>query len=84
MQDATKEQIKIVLGTGHLSDNFVTNMKRCLIKVLQDREDASVVVSFKEQVKTFLDSNFPNHKITRGCERGKPYITFWLEGHPNG
>lgn len=81
---ATEEQVCTLLGVpaGSFSGTFFENMKRRLIKDLQDRDDEVDLQNVKAGASTFLDANFPNWQADRGREDGSRFVKIWLEGRP--
>jgi hypothetical protein len=57
-------------------------MKQGLILVLQNRDDERDLQALQDQIKIYLDTNFPGWVADRDREDGKPYIKLWLKGKP--
>ena len=82
LEAVTLKQIATFLDKPHLSITFLKNAKKCLIDILQERDDEAHLQAVKQKVKTWLDANFPDWKAERGRERGKPWVKIWLKGKP--
>ncbi len=76
----TVQQIEHLLNVSGLSSVFIVNMKRIIVRDLQQRDDEADMQRLKQHVTTWLDSNFPDWQAERGREDNLPYVTIWLEG----
>ena len=81
---ATKRQIANVLGVDSESftNEFGRNMKTCLVDDLQRAKDAVELLAIKTEFTSWLLIHYPDYKVDRGNQGGKPYVRIWLKGKP--
>lgn len=75
-------QASALLGERPASFAFLENVKKGIIKALQDREDEVNLQQIETKIATWLDGNFPDWKAERGREGDKPFVIIWMEGKP--
>jgi len=71
-----------LLDTRSFSDTFLSNMKRKVVMVLQNRDDESGFLQLKQTAGNWLDANFPNWEAELERANGKPCVKIWLKGKP--
>lgn len=82
VQSLSFTQVTTLLGERSGSTTFLENMKQGIIMVLQYRDDERDLQALQDQVKTFLDTNYPGWIAECDRECGKPCIRLWLKGKP--
>lgn len=78
LRNATNKQICNLVDKQNLKSVFIANVKILLSAELQDRNDEANMRALGSSVHTWLNANFPDFKIERGKEDGKPYVKIWL------
>lgn len=73
-------QVTTLLGEKPGSVTFLENMKQSIILKLQNRDDERDRQALLDQVKIYLDMNFPGWMAESEREGGKPCIKLWLKG----
>ena len=71
-----------LLETRDFSHTFLNNMKRCIVIILQNRDDESDFLRLKQVTEDRLVTNFPNWEAEFGRESDKPFVKIWLRGKP--
>jgi hypothetical protein len=82
VQSLSFTQVTTLLGEKPGSTTFLENMKRSIILVLQNRDDERDLQALQDQVKIYLDTNFPSWVAESDREGGIPCIKLWLKGKP--
>ena len=84
VENATIKQVCNLLGisTKVMSGTFFTNMKKCLLDYIQERDDEADLQRLRSQVINWLNNNFPDWQADRGRERDKPFVKIWFNGRP--
>ncbi len=82
VQSLSFTQVTTLLGERPGSTTFLENMIQCIIVVLQNRDDERDLQALQDQVRIYLDTNFPGWVAERDGEGGKPCIKLWLKGKP--
>ena len=78
IENVTHREAESLLGIS-IPLNF-NNVKRCLIKDLQERDDTVISDAIKSKVKSWLDANYADWKAEKGRESNKPFIKIWPDG----
>lgn len=73
-------QVTTLLGEKPRSVAFLENMKQSIILKLQNRDDERDRQALQDQVKIYLDTNFPGWMAESEREGGKLCIKLWLKG----
>lgn len=79
-QSLSFTQVTTLLGERPRSAAFLENMKQCIIVALQNRDDERDLQALQDQVRIYLDTNFPGWVAECNREGGKPCIKLWLKG----
>jgi hypothetical protein len=82
VQSLSFTQVKTLLGERPGSITFLENMKQSVALLLQNRDDERDLQALRDQVKIYLDANFPSWVAECDREGGKPCIKLWLKGKP--
>ena len=82
VQSLSFTEVTTLLGERPGSTTFLENMKQSIIVVLQNRDDERDLQALRDQVKIYLDANFPSWVAVCDREGGKPCIKLWLKGKP--
>lgn len=82
VQSLSFAQVTTLLGERPGTSTFLENMKQGIILVLQNRDDERDLQALQDQVKIYLDTNFPGWVAESDREGSKPCIKLWLKGKP--
>jgi len=82
VQSLSFTEVTTLLGERPGSIIFLENMKQSVTLVLQNRDDERDLQALRDQVKIYLDANFPSWVAVCDREGGKPCIKLWLKGKP--
>ena len=82
VRSLSSNQAAELLETCSFSDTFLSNLKRKVVMVLQDREDESGLLQLKQTAGGWLDTNFPGWEAELERVNGKPCVKIWLKGKP--
>jgi hypothetical protein len=82
VQSLSFTQVTTLFGERPGSSTFLENMKQSIILVLQNMDDERDLQALQNQVKIYLDTNFPDWIAERDREGSKPCIKLWLKGKP--